>query len=139
MTTPEEIIKLDNFKTESKLKRLRRNLERFRDDADLNLFTTLILDIENYQETLYPPKATNALIINSRKEFTFTNTLDYDKKRLFNRGIAKLYMEYAEDEDNNPFYITENVEFRFLIQDEVHYLVFVKPRRYNNYTHYKVE
>ena len=67
MTTPEEITKLDNFKTESKLKRLRRNLERFRDDADLNLFTTLILDSENYQETLYPPKATNALIINSVK------------------------------------------------------------------------
>ena len=48
-------------------------------------------------------------------------------------------MEYAEDKDNNPFYITENGEFRFLIQDEVHYLVFVKPRKYNNYTPYKVE
>ena len=55
MATPEEIIKLDNFKTESKLKLLRRNLERY-EHKNIHLFTSLILDSENYQETLIHQK-----------------------------------------------------------------------------------
>ena len=53
----------ENFIIKSKLKRLRERLERFR-YANIHSFTSLILDCENYQETLYPPEATNALIIN---------------------------------------------------------------------------
>ena len=49
MATPEEIIKLDNFKTESKLK----EVEILKGINIKNtLFTSLILGSENYQETL---------------------------------------------------------------------------------------
>ena len=64
-----------NFKTEKKLKRLRENLTRF-DDKNIHMFTSLILASENYEETLDQSEATNTLILNSCKEFTFTNTVD---------------------------------------------------------------
>ena len=134
MTTPEEIIKLDNNKTESKLKRLRENL-RWYDHENIHLFTSLILDSENYQETLNQSEATNALIINSRKEFTFTNSVDHDKKTIFKRGISKLCQEYT---DHPIFWTTKDGGIRYFNQDDVHYLVFVKPIKYANYTPRKI-
>ena len=109
MTTPEEIIKLDNIKTEIKLKRLRENLKRF-DHKNIHLFTSLILDSENYQETLNKSETTNTLIINSRKEFTFTNSVEHDKETIFKQGIAKLCQEYT----NHPiFWTTKDGRIRY--------------------------
>ena len=85
MTTPdikkmtqEEIIEFYNFKTEKNLKRLRENLKRF-EDKNIHTFTSLILANENYEETLDQSESINTLILNSRKEFTFTNSVDGDK------------------------------------------------------------
>ena len=63
MTTPKEIIKFYNFKTEKTLKRLRENVERFR-HKNIHMFTSLILYNENYEETLNPAEAINVLVIN---------------------------------------------------------------------------
>ena len=132
MATPKEIIKLDNIKTESKLRRLRENLKRF-DDTNIHLFTSLILDSENYQETLDQSEATNTLIINSRNEFT--NSLEHDKETIFKQGIAKLCQEYT----NNPiFWTTTDGGIRYFNQDDIHYLAFVKPIWNSNYTPLKI-
>ena len=101
------------------------------------MFTSLILDSENYQETLNQSEAINALIINSRKEFTFTNSVDHDKESIFKRGISELCQEYTDG--LNFFWITDNGEIRYFNQDDVHYLVFVKPIKYANYTPQKIE
>ena len=44
------------------------------------MFTSLILNSENYEETLDQSEAINTLILNPRKEFTFTNSVNGDKK-----------------------------------------------------------
>ena len=95
-----------------------------------HFFTSIILDSENYQETLNQSEATNALIISSRKEFTFTNYLDDDQRTILNRGIAKLYNEYI---NYVPFYVDYTGGIRDLLQGETHYLVYVKPVKYNKY------
>ena len=45
------------------------------------MFTSLILNSENYEETLDQSEAINTLISNPRKEFT--NSVNGDKKKLF--------------------------------------------------------
>ena len=70
--------------------------------------------------------STNTLIINSHKEFTFTNSVDHDKETISKLGISKICQEY-----------TGHTHFggtRYFKQDGVHYLVFVKPAKYANYT-----
>ena len=47
------------------------------------MFGSLILNSENYEETLEQSEAINTLILNSCKEFTFTNSVNGDKKKLF--------------------------------------------------------
>ena len=125
MTTPEDIIEFYNFKTENNLKRLRENVKRF-EHTNIRMFTFLILDNENYEETLDQSEATNTLILNSRNEVTFTNSVDGDKETIFIEGIAKLCREYT---GHSHFGGT-----RYFKQDDVHYLVFVKPVKYGNYT-----
>ena len=44
------------------------------------MFASLILDSENYEETLEQSEAINTFILNSCKEFTFTNSVNGDKK-----------------------------------------------------------
>ena len=83
--TPEEIIEVYNFKTEKNLKRLRENLKRF-EDKNIHMFASLILDSENYEETLEQSEAINTLILNSCKEFTFTNSVNGDKKLFLKKG-----------------------------------------------------
>ena len=61
--TPEEIIEFYNFKTEENLKRIRGNLKRF-EDKNIHMFASLILDSENYEETLDQSESINALIFN---------------------------------------------------------------------------
>ena len=126
--TPEEIIEFYNFKTEKNLKRLRENLKRF-EDKNIHMFASLILDSENYEETLEQSEAINTLILNSCKEFTFTNSVNGDKKTILEEGIVKLCREYT----NN--YISGLL--RYINKVDTYYLVFVKPVRYNNYTPYK--
>ena len=131
--TPEEIIESYNFKTEKNLKRLRENLKRF-DDKNIHMFTSLILASENYEETLDQSESINTLILNSRKEFTFTNSVHGDKETIFKEGIAKLCREYTD----TPITFTDSRgQVRYINQDDTYYLVFVKPVRYNNYTPYK--
>ena len=101
------------------------------------MFTSLILDSENYREILNQSEATNALIINSRKEFTFTNSVDHDKETIFKRGISKLCQEYTDGLILS--WITNDGGIRCFNQDDVHYLVFVKPIKYANYTPQKIE
>ena len=128
--TPEEIIEFYNFKTEKKLKRHRENLKRF-EDKNIHTFTSLILASENYEETLEQSEAINTLILNSRKEFTFTNSVHGDKETIFNEGIAKLCQEYTD----TPITFTESEgKIRYVNQDDTHYLAFVKPVKYDNYT-----
>ena len=131
--TPEEIIEFYNFKTEKNLERLRENLKRF-DDKNIHMFTSLILASENYEETLDQSESINTLILNSRKEFTFTNSVNGDKETIFKEGIAKLCREYT---DTPIRFIDSKGQIRYINQDDTHYLVFVKPVRYNNYTPYK--
>ena len=131
--TPEEIIEFYNFKTEKKLKRLRENLKRF-EDKNIHMFTSLILASENYEETLDQSESINTLILNSRKEFTLTNSVNGDKETIFKEGIAKLCREYT---DTPITFIDSKGQIRYINQDDTHYLVFVKPVRYNNYTPYK--
>ena len=131
--TPEEIIEFYNFKTEKNLKRLRENLKRF-EDKNIHMFTSLILASENYEETLDQSESINTLISNSRKEFTFTNSVNGDKETIFKEGIAKLCREYT---DTPITFIDSKGQIRSINQDDTHYLVFVKPVRYNNYTPYK--
>ena len=126
--TPEEIIEFYNLKTEKKLKRLRENLKRF-EDKNIHMFTSLILASENYEETLDQSESINTLILNSRKEFTFTNSVNGDKETIFKEGIAKLCREYTDTDIRGLL--------RYINQDDTCYLVFVKPVRYNNYTPYK--
>ena len=122
-----------NFKTEKQLKRLRENLKRF-DDKNIHTFTSLILASENYEETLDQSQATNTLILNSCKEFTFTNSVDGDKETIFKEGIAKLCQEYTD----TPITFTDTRgKIRYVNQDDTRYLVFVKPLKYDNYTPYR--
>ena len=131
--TPEENKKDYNFKTEKNLKRLRENLKRF-EDKNIDTFTSLILANENYEETLDQSEAINTSILNSRKEFAFTNSVDGDKETIFKDGIDKLYREYTA----TPITFTDiRGKIRCVKQDDTHYLVFVKPVKYNNYTPYK--
>ena len=51
---------------ESKLKRLRKNVEWFK-HKNIHMFTYLILVSENYEETLDQSEAINTLILNSLK------------------------------------------------------------------------
>ena len=50
------------------------------------MFASLILDSENYEETLEQSEAINTLILNSCKEFTFTNCVNGDKKLFLKKG-----------------------------------------------------
>ena len=125
--TPEEIIEFYNFKTEKHLKQRRENLKRF-EDKNIHMFASLILASENYEETLDQSESINTLILNSRKEFTFTNSVNGDKETIFEEGIAKLCREYTDT------YIRGLL--RYLNQDDTYYLVFVKPVWYNNYKPY---
>ena len=118
--TPEEIIEFYNFKTEENLKRIRENLKRF-EDKNIHMFASLILDSENYEETLDQSEAINNSILNSRKQFTFTNSVNGDKGTILEEGIAKLCREYTYT------YIGELL--KYLNEDDTHYLVFVKPVR----------
>ena len=59
------------------------------------MFASLILDSENYEETLDQSEAINALILNSCKEFTFSNSVNGDKKTILEKGIVKLCREYT--------------------------------------------
>ena len=120
--TPEEIIEFYNFKTEKNLKRLRENLKRF-EDKNIHMFASLILASENYEETLDQSESINTLILNSRKEFTFTNSVNGNKETIFEEGIAKLCREYTNT------YI--GGLFKYINQDDTYYLVFVKPVRLN--------
>ena len=127
---PEENIEFYNFKTEKNLERLRKNLRRF-EDKNIHTFTSLILASENYEETLDQTKAINTLMLNSRKEFTFTNSMHGDKETIFKEGIAKLCQEYTD----NPITFTDSKgKIRYEKQDDTHYLVFVKQVKYDNYT-----
>ena len=92
--TPEEIIEFYNFKTEENLKRIRGNLKRF-EDKNIHMFASLILDSENYEKTLDQSEAINTLILNSRKQFTFTNSVNGNKETIFEEGVAKLCREYT--------------------------------------------
>ena len=127
--TPEEIIQFYNFKTKKKLKRLRENIKIF-EHENIHMFTSLILASENYEETLDQSEAINTLISNSRKEFTFTNSVDGDKETIFKEEIAKLCREYTS---HSHFGRT-----RYFKQDDVYYLVFVKPVKYANCTPQKI-
>ena len=121
--TPEEIIEFYNSKTEKNLKRFRENLKRF-EDKNIHMFASLILDSENYEETLEQSGAINTLISNSWKEFTFTNSVNGDKKKtILEEGIVKLCREYT----NN--YISGLL--KYINENDTHYLVFVKPVRLN--------
>ena len=131
--TPEEIIEFYYFKTEKNLKRLRENLKRF-EDKNIHMFASLILASENYEETLHQSESINTLILNSRKEFTFTNSVNGDKETIFKEGIAKLCREYT---DTPITFIDSKGQIRYIKQNDTYYLVFVKPVRYNNYTPYK--
>ena len=131
--TPEERIEFYNFKTEKNLKQLRENFKRF-EDKNIHMFASLILTSENYEETLDQSESINTFILNSRKEFTFTNSVHGDKETIFKEGIAKLCREYTD----TPITFTDSRgQVRYINQDDTYYLVFVKPVRYNNYTPYK--
>ena len=93
------------------------------------MFASLILDSENYEETLEQSEAINTLILSSCKEFTFTNSVNGDKKTILEEGIVKLCREYT----NN--YISGLL--KYINKVDTYYLVFVKPVRYNNCTLYK--
>ena len=128
--TPEENIEFYNFKTEKNLKLLRENLKRF-EDKNIHTFTSRILASENYEETLDQSEAINTLILNSCKEFTFTNSVHGDKETIFKEGIAKLCREYTDI----PITFTDSMgTIRYVNQDDTYYLVFVKPVKYDNYT-----
>ena len=116
--TSEEIIEFYNFKTEENLKRIRGNLKRF-EDKNIHMFASLILDSENYEATLDQSESINGLILISRKEFTFTNSVNGDKGTILEEGIAKLCREYTNT------YIWELL--KYLNEDDTYYLVFVKP------------
>ena len=125
--TSEEIIEFYNFKTEDNLKRIRENLKRF-EDKNIYMFASLILNSENYEETLDQSEAINTLILNPREGFTFTNSVNGDKKAIFEEGIVKLCQEYTDTYNEGLL--------KYLNEDDTYYLVFVKPVRYNNYTPY---
>ena len=120
--TPEEIIEFYNFKTEENLKRIRENLKRF-EDKNIHMFASLILDSENYEKTLDQSEAINTLILNLRKQFTFTNSVNGNKETIFEEGVAKLCREYTNT------YIGGLL--KYLNEDDTYYLVFVKPVRLN--------
>ena len=93
------------------------------------MFASLILDSENYEETLEQSEAINTLILNSCKEFTFTNSVNGDKKTILEEGIVELCREYTNNYISGLLIYINKVD--------TYYLVFVKPVRYNNYTPYK--
>ena len=77
-------------------------------------------------------KLKNTLILNSCKEFAFTNSVNGDKGTILEERIVKLCREYTDT------YIEGLL--KYLNDDDTYYLVFVKPVRnnnYNNYTPYK--
>ena len=117
--TSEEITEFYNFKTEENLKRIRGNLKRF-EDKNIHMFASLILD-SDYEETLDQSESINALILNSSKEFTFTNSVNGNKGTILEEGIAKLCREYTNT------YIGGLL--KYLNEDDTYYLVFVKPVR----------
>ena len=107
-TTSEERIEFCNFKTEKYLKRLRENLKKF-EDKNIHMFASLILNSENYEETLDQSEAINTLILNPHKEFTFTNSVNGDKKTILEEGIVKLCQEYTNDYCDGLFkYLNED-------------------------------
>ena len=120
--TPDEIIEFYNFKTEENFKRIRENLKRF-EDKNIHMFASLILDSENYEKTLDQSEAINTLILNSLKQFIFTNSVNGNKETIFEEGVAKLCREYTNT------YI--GGLFKYISQDDTYYLVFVKPVRLN--------
>ena len=98
------------------------------------MFTSPILASDNYEETLDQSESINTLILNSRKEFTFTNTVDGNKETIFKEGIAKLCREYT---DTPNTFTDSRGKIGYVNQDDTHYLVFVKPVKYDNYTLYR--
>ena len=84
-----------NCITEAKLNRIRERIERFR-YMELNEFIDLVLSCFNYQLTDCHASPTNTLIINSRKEFTFTHSVDNDKETFSKPGISKICQEYTD-------------------------------------------
>ena len=57
--------------------------------------------------------------------------MEGDKETIFKEGIKKLCEEYT----GNPKTFTDSEgKTRCINQDDVHYLVFVKPVKYGNYT-----
>ena len=120
-TTSEERIEFYNFKTDKNLKRIRENLKRFK-DKNIHTFTSLILNSENYEETLNQSEAINTLILTPRKEFTFTNSVNGDKKAILEEGIVKLCQEYTDSYNEGLL--------KYLNEDDTYYLVFVKPVGY---------
>ena len=117
---PEEIIEFYNFKTEENSKRIRENLKRF-EDKNIHMFASHILNSENYEETLDHSEAINTLILNSCKEFTFTNSVHGDKGTILEEGIVKLCRQYTDIEGL----------LKYLNEDDTYYLVFVRPVRLN--------
>ena len=60
--------------------------------------------------------------------------MDGDKETIFKEGIDKLYREYTA----TPITFTDiRGKIRYVNLDDTHYLVFVKPVKYDNYTPYK--
>ena len=54
-----------------------------------------------------------------------------DKETISKEGIAKLCREYTD----TPLTFTDSEgKIRYVNQDDTHYLVFVKPVKYDNYT-----
>ena len=63
------------------------------------------------------------------------------KKLFFKEGIAKLCQEYIDTPitfTDTPITFTDSRgKIRYVNQDDTHYLVFVKPIKYDNYTPYR--
>ena len=89
------------------------------------MFASLILDNENYEETLDQSEAINTLILNSRKKFTFTNSVDGDKETILQVGKAKICRKYPiHSHFGGTTYFKE---------EDVYYLVFVNPVKCVNF------
>ena len=127
-----------NYITKAKLNRIRDRIERFR-YMKLTEFIDLVLSCFNYQITDHQPSSTNILIINSSNQFTFCNNSPYEEeKSIRSRGIHKLYTEYY-DEPYEVRIIPDCESILVVAQDKINAMFFVKPRKYNYYTPYKVE
>ena len=127
-----------NYITKAELNRIRERIERFR-YMELNEFIDLVLSCFNYQIKDYQAASTNTSIINSSNQFTFCYDFPYEKeKTIRSRGINKLYTEYY-DEPYEVRIIPDCESILIIAQDEVNAMFFVKPKKYNNYTPYKVK